>query len=225
MQIKFKKDFRKFKEGSYIDFDFDEHQIIVLVGKNGSGKSTIGYAIQNLIGTVKKTNYLNVGGTLQEYKDAVEITDADFNVVDTLCCVRDNPDSLSCGADATSWFEAGGYATRTASHGNKQSYVFGQMLSRNANIKKTDKKNLFVIDEIDSGLDLKMRHMMGSYGLSNIAIKNNANIIFITHCPLMIMLLELMCDAAIFDVDEMKYTTADEYIKKTCGFKLKISSE
>lgn len=87
MRITFKKDFRKFKEGSYIDFDFDKHPIIVLVGKNGSGKSTIGYAIQNLIGTTKKTNYLNVGGTVQEYKDAVEITDADFNVVDTLCCV------------------------------------------------------------------------------------------------------------------------------------------
>lgn len=38
----------------------------------------------------------------------------------------------------------------------------------------------------------------------------------------MIMLLEMLSGAAIFDVDKMMYMTADDYIKKICGFKLKI---
>lgn len=218
MKIRFKEDFRKFKKGQEINLDFEKYKIICLVGSNGCGKSTITYSIQNICGTTKKPNYLNMGGFSDEFTKAVEITGYEnFHIIDTLCANRDNPQSLSCAADAETFIDSGGFAVRFASHGNKNSYIFSETLKNMTNKCPDDKENLLVIDEIDSGFDVKMQYYLGKFGLYNIANNINSRILFISHNPIVLLLLDYILDVGFFDVETMQYTTPKEYIKRVTG--------
>ena len=225
MKIKFKKDFRKFKENQEINLDFDKYDIICLVGKNGSGKSTVTYAIQTLCGTTRKKNYMSIGGRPEEFKECVSISDNNFKYIDTLCSVRDDPGSygLSCAADE--FFDNGGWETRFSSHGNKLAWMFTKMLKEymTKDDKSMEMNNLLVIDEIDSGLDINMCFNMGKVGLRNIGNKMRAKILLITHNPMLLLLLGENERTGIFDIEKLEYTTATHYIKQvTNGLKIKI---
>lgn len=68
-----------------------------------------------------------------------------------------------------------------------------------------------------------MCYHMGRIGLKNIGKKTNAKILFITHNPMLLLLLGEDKSNAIYNIEKNEYTTATHYIEEiTKGLKMKI---
>lgn len=181
IKIKFLKDYRYFKKDQIIELD--DSKTIVLVGDNGSGKSTIldliyiaslrNYlknkneecAVYNLPKYVNKVMNYAKYNLFNKFDSICEIKfDNDYNFVyyniDAFDITKDiDTRSSSCTAEDV----AISVMLRDMSRGEKSLNQFFDSIETYNKLHKTDKNIRLIIDEPDSNVSIKHQVVLGKY--------------------------------------------------------------
>lgn len=211
LKIKVVKDFRGFKEGENLDFFEITRNLCIISGDNGCGKTSMmqalrGHFIANK--KLKKTSSLKESDYV-ELSSNIEVEE-DYDHVIYFDSVNDAGDNFLNAADASSYIEMGGFATRHLSHGQTQMYYVKQVLEKLEKIKESgeEKKVLLILDEFDKGFSLKLQSKVYNI-LTNISYKYKCDVICISHNYL---LLEKM--GYFFNMEKRNLDFIDHYLKK-----------
>lgn len=149
--LKCKEEFRSFPKDYEVTFDYNNTNVIFLMGVNGCGKSTLVQAIRGSHNSNKDAKAKwGACDTTKLISDMFDITNECFDKfyhidLDGL----DNPFSMYNASDATSFIEFGGWSMRNMSMGEKATYMLGKYKEE---IEDGD-NTLLIIDELDNHLD------------------------------------------------------------------------
>lgn len=232
MRIEIVEDFRSFKKGDTYDIEIEQFGITYITGNNASGKSTLLQSLRvqcDTLEEVKMDRTEGVGSsTLRRIKSDVlpkiKIEGFDYDEVYALDAIVDDPSSFENSATAGSFWIGGGYMAQSQSKGEKSIILLGRFIKDiqkyldKLEIKDKYKKNrLFIIDEVDEGLDLRLQFKY-NYILNN-KFNNEflGDVLVVTHNPIC-MLSPCATKPKVFDIDKKKMTTVEQYINdKTEG--------
>lgn len=232
MKIIVNKDFRKFKEGDTIELNVEPNKVVCLVGDNGSGKSTICRGIRGMKDSLKNINKSMYDGMSSFINDVNKIDFGvnctiegldDYDEVFCLDRISDDPLSYDNCATASSLILGGGMKMQKASGGEKSVMMFSKYLDQ---IKKTHKqgnKALFVLDEIDSGFDMKFQnnYILATYKLISKMCKNPA-LLIVTHNPLALLSKHnKKLNLVVYDLDKkLEYDDVEEWFYNKTGLRI-----
>lgn len=206
MNIKITADFRCFKGGESFELLNTDPDFCIIVGKNGSGKSTILQAIRGKYDkentSLYQSDFINIAKNVE-----IECMYDKFFFLDGQ---KDNGSDMNNAYDAMSYIKSGGMATKDISHGQSQIYYLIQLME---NIKKwrglnPNGKALVVLDEFDKGFDLFNQSKCFNI-IRNIFCNFNCNIICATHN------IFLIRDGLfVYDMDNKQVVTSENYLKQ-----------
>jgi predicted ATPase len=233
------EDFRTFKKGETFEIEVNPIGITYVVGKNGSGKSTILQILRGLKDSLYKVNKERANGmTLESIETIkrnvlpkVKVDGFDYDEVYCLDSVVDDPSSLINSCTATSFILGGGMMLQKASKGEKSIYLINRFRK---DIEKSiggieyidveNTKRLFIIDEIDEGLDLKLQLLYNRILEVNFNLKYFGDVLVVSH-NILCTLSDCSLKPKIFNLDTRQMTTAEEYIKEKTDGKYTIKIE
>lgn len=147
--------FRSLPKGYTIIFDYNETNVIYLMGHNGCGKSTLIQAIRNKINSnadaKRKWGATDVCGLVGSVIDVnIDGFEKIYHLdIDGL----DSATSIFNASSATDFVENKGWLTRNMSAGEKSIAQFSFL----KNEVIDDEKTLIILDEFDNHLDFEMR--------------------------------------------------------------------
>ena len=233
------EDFRTFKKGESFEIKVKPIGITYVVGKNGSGKSTILQILRALKDSLYKVNKERADGmelqSIEEIKrnvlPNVKIEGFDYDEVYCLDSVVDDPSSLINSSTAYSFAVGGGLMLQKASKGEKSVYLIDRFRKdieksigdlEHIDFKST--KRLFIIDEIDEGLDLKLQLLYNRILERNFNLKYFGDVLVVSH-NILCTLSDCCLKPKIFNLDTRLMTTAEDYIKEKTDGKYTIKIE
>ena len=155
ISIKAKDDFRSFKEGYEVVFDFSRTNVCFLMGKNGCGKSTI---IQAIRGSKNSNSDSKIRWAAAQDCDNVlkhfDVTISGFEEIYHLD-IDGLDDNLSMfnASSATDLIDLGGYGMDKQSQGERTLI----MMTRMKQMVKDCENTLIIFDELDNHLDFDFR--------------------------------------------------------------------
>lgn len=232
IKIEILDDFRCFKKGDVFEIDIERLGITYIVGNNGSGKSTLLHSFRLLSDSLEKTNKDRADGIkntiLERVKNEVlpkiKIDGFDYDEIYSLDSVVDDPNSLENCATAYSFVAAGGYASQRASKGQKAVFLLSRYIKDvKAQLNKLPKKDLlskkrlFIIDEADEGLDLRLQFKYNTILENKFCSEYLGDVIVVSHNAIC-MLSDSLIKPCVFDIDKKQMTKVEDYINdKTEG--------
>ena len=237
MKVTCNDDFRGFKKGESFEIPI-YRGVNYIVGPNGSGKSTIMHFIR-----AKRDSLMNESMSLFDGMSKMEdklFQDSDvftieglddYEYVFMLDSIDDDPTSFNNAASAYGLINGGGLECQKKSKGQKAEFMLLKfvrlitnklgttMMDLSGQELKEKKKCLFILDEVDEGLDLKRQADFHKI-LYNICTLFNADVLCICHNSFCIL-----CDHAstlVFDMSDKEEKTIETYIKEQTGLTIKI---
>lgn len=233
------EDFRTFKKGETFEIEVNPIGITYVVGKNGSGKSTILQILRALKDSLYKVNKERADGmTLESIEtikrnvlSKVKVEGFDYDEVYCLDSVIDDPSSLTNSCTAYSFAIGGGMMLQKASKGEKSVYLINRFrkdvekaIGDLESIDTKRIKRLFIIDEIDEGLDLKLQLLYNRILEGNFNLKYFGDVMVVSH-NILCTLSDCYLKPKVFNLDTRQMTTAEEYIKEKTDGKYTIKIE
>lgn len=147
--------FRSLPKGYTIIFDYDNTNVIYLMGRNGCGKSTLIQAIRSKINS--NSDAKRKWGAIDTCELVGSVIDANIEGFEKVYHLDvdglDSTVSLFNASSATDFVENKGWLTRNMSAGEKSI----AQLSFLKNEVIDDEKTLIILDEFDNHLDFEMR--------------------------------------------------------------------
>lgn len=200
------KPFRTIKKDEVFVFD---KSINIIVGNNGSGKSSL---LQALRGKFDTTSKSLLSSDYSKLAECVEI-EADYDKFFFLDPVNDNSMSIMNSFHALSFLENDGLQHSKISHGQQQHLQFNQFTAKLETYRKSnpDTKIMLVLDEFDKGFDL-LTQSKTINALTGLASQFKADIICITHSLLVVLGFK-----QVFDMTNRVSIDTDSYCKTVLG--------
>lgn len=211
IQIKIDKAYRKFKEGDIYNFDVSPSYTLVVVGKNGVGKSSLFRGIRGIKDSLEKINKSNLDGMTAsaneiaslEFNSSASITGLEeFDEIYCLDRVTDDPTTFEAASTAYGLIAGGGFYTQKMSGGQKSIFMLRTFVDKIKKVHKQGASSLVILDEADTGFDMN-NQMMYITAATNMLKKvlENPNIIVVTHNPLSIISKMNKVPIKVYDID------------------------
>lgn len=232
IKIEILEDFRCFKKGDIFKIEINPYGITYVVGDNGSGKSTLLQALRLQCDSLKKVSDVRTDGvgsqTLRNIQKNVlpklKIKGLDYDEIYCLDSIVDDPNSLDNSSTAWSIYAGGGLGTIRASKGEKSLFLLSRFIRdiKSEMDKLTEEerikhKRLFIIDEVDEGLDLRLQFKYNWILERKFCTDYLGDVLVVTHNALC-MLSNSLTRPLVFDIGKKKMTTIKKYIQdKTNG--------
>lgn len=231
IQITINEAYRKFNKSDTFKFDVSPSHILVVVGKNGIGKSSLFRGIRGIKDSLKEINKSNFDGmtisenTLAsaEFKSHATVEGLEeFDEIYSLDRITDDPNSFEAAATALGLIAGGGLYAKRMSGGQKSMYMLKRFSDNTKKVHKEGNSSLVLLDEVDTGFDINNQLMYLS-AIDNIfkTSLDNPSIVVVTHNSLVPVSMFNKVTVKVYDMD--MNTTFDDprewfYIKT--GIKL-----
>jgi len=207
-----------FKKDEVIDLDFEKKPVITLVGKNGSGKSTI----VNSIRLFKCDNKKKGSESLSKHDNQMSLGGAfdietDFKKIFVVSSEYDDPLSMNNSYDACMFVDFGGFYTSHISKGQRFQFVFANFVKENNS--QFDENTLVILDEPDNGFDLYNQKKTGNLPFL-MWLKHDCNVLFITHSA-----VSILKSHDVYNLEKREFVDGKDYIKEVCVLDLIINNK
>lgn len=232
IRIEFLEDVRIFKKGEVFEFDINPLGITYIAGNNGSGKSTLLQALRLQCDKLKEINEHRSDGidsqilrnVTNDVLPKIKIDGFDYDEVYALDSIVDDPNALDNSITAWSFVAGGGYGCQRASKGEKAVFLLSKFIKdvkkEIEKIPKEDKfrkRRLFIIDEVDEGLDLRLQFKYNRILENKFNNEYFGDVLVVSH-NIICMLSDCIFKPKVFNIDKKEMTTVEDYInEKTDG--------
>ena len=151
-----KDNFRSFKKDYKVVFDYENTNVIFLMGINGCGKSTIIKAIRGTLNS--NSDAQKKWGAKYDVEMITPMFDVNIEGFDKIYHLDmdglDNGSSFLNAADASAFIDFGGFATQNVSAGEKTMMTIAKLKKDVEDAENT----LIILDELDNHLDFGFRN-------------------------------------------------------------------
>jgi len=240
MEIRFtiEKDCRSFKEGENHVIVPEKEGILYISGRNGSGKSTLLHIMRRHLDSLKAMNLkITVGMEDPRIETAslepIKMEGFEYDEAFYLDSVTDDPINMYNSASASGFLQGGGMESQRHSRGENSIVMLDRFRTKITKYltdkygsveewKKTGKRGLIVLDEIDEGLDIPMQFgfnviietvFINEFGCDVICVSHNA------------ICMKSVCDCPVhvYDMFGRSKMIVDEYITLVTGRYIEIT--